>query len=210
MSNTTQVGQFRKDQLENYTGDTITLTRQTGKFINNNSFKVNQIYYVPSLHIQNNGGKEKYIDLILVNGPIEQVIKTVPFLGEENKYIDFAFVPKKEFKEIHLRKRSNNASATSGQSQLEVIEKKNILDSITDIGSIKKLGFQATPGFTFILNGEIIRVGKSGTYSISDIDINSIGIINDEDAENMNPDNPIPFNEDSNYFLMDYQYIKEV
>ena len=83
-----------------------------------------------------------------------------------------------------------------------IAEKKDELDAL-----IAENAFPDKEEFAFILNGELIRVGKSGTYSISDINVKTLGVVGNVTA---NPDNPIPFNEDSNYFLMDYQYIKEV
>lgn len=204
MSNTMQIGQFRKDQLSQNNDVLITINNDASTL-----FEADIIYYIPSLYI-NNDSSVQLIDVVLTGDGIEQVVATVPFpYGRGSKHIELAFVPKRNFNKIILRKRSDTGGNLSFSST-EAIKKENVLNQLPHVGVIKKLGFQAAPGFAFILNGEIIRVGKSGTYMVSDIDIKSIGIIDNQKIENINPDNPIPFNEDSNYFLMDYQYIKEV
>ena len=201
MSNVIQVGQLRKDQLSQENDVLITINNNTSTL-----FEADTIYYIPSLYI-NNDSSIQLIDVVLTGDGAEQVVATVPFpYGPGSKHIELAFVPKRNFNKINLRKRSDKGGNLSFSST-EMIKKENILNQLPHVGVIKKLGFQAAPGFAFILNGELVRVGKSGTYSISDINVKTLGVVGNATA---NPDNPIPFNEDSNYFLMDYQYVKEV
>lgn len=69
----------------------------------------------------------------------------------------------------------------------------NIIPSL-DIGNrgkLKQIGVQSRPGLPMCINGEMIRVGRSGIYEINHgIDITFVGFM--------------PSEED--HFLMDYQY----
>lgn len=62
---------------------------------------------------------------------------------------------------------------------------------IDNRGRLKQIGVQGRPGLEMCINGEMIRVGRSGIYEINHgIDITFVGFIPDED----------------DHFLMDYQY----
>lgn len=69
----------------------------------------------------------------------------------------------------------------------------NIIPSldIENKGRLKQIGVQSRPGLEMCINGEMIRVGRSGIYEINHgVDITFIGFIPDEE----------------DHFLMDYQY----
>lgn len=203
MSNVIQVGQLRADPLKNYIKSSFEIDTQSGKiFSPDQPFEAGTIYYISGIPVK--GNQNSYTHIYLSDGAMKQSIKTIPFIKEETKTIDIAFVPKNTCKTIYIKK-SNDADGIEAKKTITINTLANILP--VDGNTIQKLGFQAAPGFTFVLNGELIRVGKSGTYSISDINVKTLGVVGNATA---NPDNPIPFNEDSNYFLMDYQYVKEV
>lgn len=69
----------------------------------------------------------------------------------------------------------------------------NIIPSL-DIGQrakLKQIGIQSRPGLPICVNGEMIRVGRSGIYEINHgIDITFVGFMPEE----------------KDHFLMDYQY----
>lgn len=69
----------------------------------------------------------------------------------------------------------------------------NIISSlnIENRGRLKQIGIQSRPGLEMCINGEMIRVGRSGIYEINHgIDITFVGFMPEED----------------DHFLMDYQY----
>lgn len=73
----------------------------------------------------------------------------------------------------------------------------NVLDYITNIGeqikSFKQIGVQGFPGLGMCINGEYIRIGKSGLYELNNgVNVSFIGFIQEK--------------EDKNYFLLDYKY----
>lgn len=62
---------------------------------------------------------------------------------------------------------------------------------IENMGRLKQIGVQSHPGLEMCINGEMIRVGRTGIYEINHgIDINFIGFMPEED----------------DHFIMDYQY----
>lgn len=94
-----------------------------------------------------------------------------------------------------------NPDGTYGRTikvQVEVItEVLNVIESlgavINNKTSLKQIGIQTRPGLLMSINGEGIKVGRSGIYEINNgIVINSIGFI-------LEPG-------DNTYFIMDYQY----
>lgn len=69
----------------------------------------------------------------------------------------------------------------------------NIRTSLGGVDKIKKLGIQGAPGFLMCINGEEIRVGKSGIYELLDgVYVTFIGFIIDPTSKEQ--------------FIMDYQY----
>lgn len=69
----------------------------------------------------------------------------------------------------------------------------NIIPSldIENLGRLKQIGIQSRPGLEMCINGEMIRVGRSGIYEMNyGIDITFIGFMPNE----------------NDHFLMDYQY----
>lgn len=65
--------------------------------------------------------------------------------------------------------------------------------AINNKGVLKQIGVQSAPGLLMSINGEAIKVGRSGLYEIKNgVPVTFIGFILDED--------------DERYFILDYQY----
>lgn len=78
------------------------------------------------------------------------------------------------------------------EASIEFYSIINLLTTVIQPNILKKIGVQAPSGTLMSINGEQIRVGKSGIYEImEEIDINSIGFV---------------VKDDSSYFILDYQY----
>ena len=74
-------------------------------------------------------------------------------------------------------------------------EFKNIIDYIdtNGTGQIKQIGIQSAPGFQMCIDGEQIRIGRSGLYEIKNgVIIKFIGFVIDP--------------EDNQHFMLDYLY----
>jgi len=96
---------------------------------------------------------------------------------------------------------TTNTTGTSGRLIQFEIEKiahiYNIINylnpSINNLGKLKQIGVQGPTGLLMCINGEEIRIGRTGIYEINyGISINSIGFIIEEN--------------DNKNFLLDYQY----
>ena len=73
----------------------------------------------------------------------------------------------------------------------------NVIDYIGH-SPLLKIGIQGPTGLLFCINGEEIRMGKSGIYEIlNGYKVNSIGFV-------PKPDSISPGGKD--YFVLDYQY----
>ena len=74
---------------------------------------------------------------------------------------------------------------------------KNVIDvlnpSIENKGVLKQIGVQSAPGLMMCINGEQIRVGRTGIYELKNTGINIyyLGFI---------------FEDENTYFILDYQY----
>ena len=132
--------------------------------------------------------------------------------GDESEYstFDFIFSPNENrtFNEIYFELQRTaaqdlniqNPDGTFGRKvNLEIVklaEINNVIDtlnpSIANRGKLKQIGIQTAPGLIICVNGEQIKVGRSGLYEIKNgVEINFIGFI----VEN-----------NDKYFILDYQY----
>ena len=148
------------------------------------------------------------IKLKTEDGKREQIIKTYE-LGSGNYYhsVEFAFTPKTDFSKIVFElARSQQYDFMEGEprkmafyngSRVVLASVFNILESLLELNSIFKLGIQGPTDLIVCVNGEPIRIGKSGIFEIfkDDFNIYSVGFII----------NPNDTNKDKN-FIMDYCY----
>ena len=109
----------------------------------------------------------------------------------------------------YLDENQSNYTLSDGST---IVKTKNILPYLKDSYSIKRihqLGIQGVPGFRFFINDELIQIGKSGIYVVSDIDFISLNfaVINGHTVAS-NSHIPISLNENIDYFLMDFTYEK--
>ncbi len=90
-----------------------------------------------------------------------------------------------------------NPDGTHGRKMNIIITNLARIENVLDYIGIKpviKIGIQGHPGLLMSINGEEIRVGRSGIYEMTyDMKVESIGfVVKDTDKQN--------------YFVMDYQY----
>lgn len=143
----------------------------------------------------------------------EHTVQTVSIpKGETDDYSTFEIVitPNDDFtyNRVHFKLARNaedykivNEKGKNGRLvKLEVEKLENIYNvidtlnaAINDKGVLKQIGVQTAPGLLMAINGEAIKVGRSGLYEIKNgIPITFVGFIVDED--------------DERYFILDYQY----
>lgn len=156
------------------------------------------------------------LDIILRNTTLAadntQTLGTIQVpAGAPDDYSTFEFVitpnENRVFNQIHFELARTiedydklNADGTYGRQIKLVIERlakiQNLIDtlnpSIDNKGALKQIGVQSVPGLIMCINGEQIKVGRSGIYEIKNgIQVTFIGFI----VEN-----------GDKYFILDYQY----
>lgn len=141
----------------------------------------------------------------------ELVTITVP-VGNPTDFVVFDLIipPNSTYNQINFILNRNskdymieNEDGTYGRKiNMEILnfdEIINIIDtylnaSIKNRGALKQIGVQGAPGTLMCIDGEEIRIGRSGIYEINNgIIINFLGFIIHDDVDNKS-------------FILDYQY----
>lgn len=138
----------------------------------------------------------------------EQTIETVKIdKGSEDEYVTFEIVlsPNNLYNEIHfiLTRTMDDYQNEARIINLRIDKFGTINNIITQLSSaihgksiLKQIGIQSAPGLGMCINGEMIRVGRSGLYEIRNgVEIYFIGFLIDSNSS-----------ENNKYFLLDYQY----
>lgn len=146
------------------------------------------------------------------SGNNEQIIAefTVPQSTIEDDWTNFEIViaPNKTYGQLYwdLRRTISNDYLSTSDMQVEgaigrkmtiVINQFAIIKNIVkDINKIVKIGVQGPPSLLMCINGEQIRIGKTGIFEINEdnISISFVGFV------------PKVKNGILEYFIMDYEY----
>lgn len=122
--------------------------------------------------------------------------------GNGYSTFEFVFTPNSTFNQVifELQRLDIDFTGVSRVLNIEVINFSRVNNIISDylaskysgLSSLKKIGIQSNPGLLFTINGEEIRVGRSGIYELyhKDIDITYLGFVAI----------------DENYFILDFKY----
>ena len=141
----------------------------------------------------------------------EQTLETITIeQGKKNDFAIFEIVipPNQYYNQIQfvlnrvlIDYNNENEDGTYGRKvNMEILKLKeiyNVIDflnpAIENTGRLKQIGVQSAPGLLMSIDGEAVRVGRSGIYEINNgISVSFIGFI-------VEPD-------DNKYFILDYQY----
>ena len=141
----------------------------------------------------------------------EQTLETITIeQGKKNDFAIFEIVipPNQSYNQIQfvlnrvlIDYNNENEDGTYGRKvNMEILKLKeiyNVIDflnpAIENTGRLKQIGVQSAPGLLMSIDGEAVRVGRSGIYEINNgISVSFIGFI-------IEPD-------DNKYFILDYQY----
>ena len=139
----------------------------------------------------------------------EEEIETITVVANDDPdassiQYEVFFVPDKAYNTIKFELQRTSAdfsiSGENGIKGRQVVITEYHIEEIENILAlealngriIRKLGLQGPTGLTFVIDGEIIRIGKSGIYELynDDLTIEFIGVILDEGQA----------------FIMDYKY----
>jgi hypothetical protein len=133
--------------------------------------------------------------------------------GTESTVFEIIFNPNQTYNKVifELRRlvldfQTTNKNGTGGRLMevriLQFDQITNILGKIpgyTDVKSLKKIGVQGPPGLLMCINGEEIRIGRSGVYELynDNITITYIGFVIKDSL----------FTQDGkDFFIMDFKY----
>lgn len=171
-----------------------------------------QTYYYIRFHIQQNKDtvQKFYLKLSMENASIQdeqqqQIIEEfVVNQGENIQWFEAIINPNTSYDQIlwelqrsYIDYTTENSRGTSGRLMTVQVDEltilNNIINSLTGIRNLSKIGVQGPPSLLMCINGQQIRIGRSGIYEINNpgISISFIGFV---------PKNT------SDYFIMDYEY----
>lgn len=216
------IGQYRYSKSENYFSSTtskkIALNDQTYVDAEGGNFKnVDLAYEAPFIGLHTyyfkcelrglgEGIAQNFtIKLKDDSGEREQIVKhySLSSQGQDRStVIELVFTPKTYFSKLVFildRKTTSDFDrkmSFSPAKEVTLSEVKDIFEtsSFGNIDSIFKIGIQGDPDLIVCINGEPIRLGRSGMFEIheDDFSIYSIGFI--------------PPTSNDSYFIMDYCY----
>ena len=141
----------------------------------------------------------------------EQTLETITIKQKKkNNFATFEIIipPNQSYNQIQfilnrisIDYNNENEDGTYGRKiNMEILKLKEIYNvinflnpAIENTGRLKQIGVQSAPGLLMSIEGEAIRVGRSGIYEINNgISVSFIGFV-------VEPD-------DNKYFILDYQY----
>lgn len=142
---------------------------------------------------------------------ITQDVKTYTIpAGPETEYVDFeiVFAPDSDYQYVLFfleRTQFDYQASEARKLNIEILDFATIKNIVSDlftelqITTFSKIGIQSAPGTLMCINGEEIRVGRSGIYEINNgVPISFVGFASTK--ENLG-DNPR-----INFFILDYAY----
>lgn len=165
-------------------GGTIPGTQSITVKLHNSTAQTNNTQFIDTVIVSEGAGKETFEMIIQPNANYDAIDFTLSRSAIEYNTI--------------------NDDGSYGREATVVVEKLtevlNIIESISGAidnkTSLKQIGVQARPGMLMTINGEGIKVGRSGIYEINNgVVVNSIGFVIESGDNNQ-----------SNYFILDYQY----
>jgi len=208
------VKQFRRTQLSetdyktpiSYTMGTVTTTSGGVSFSDVNisaSLSASQSYYLVFTVAQKDDSVQDFtIKLTSSTSDSYQVIDTLSCpIGKGTQTYEFIFTPSMAYDEVVFELARISADYINGRvAEIEVSDFSAITDIMGQLGTteIQKIGIQGVPGQLMCINGEQIRIGRSGIYEIDNgYSITSIGFIVKKSSTST---------DGLDYFTIDYQY----
>ena len=224
-----QFGQFRSSQVDSYTISLqISMDRQpTEKFSSNDIVFYNVCGNLSNDNIVNN--KNSYYLQFEVQEKIDSVQKfylklkntmqeedneqlieefIVP-MGRGKRYFEIIFTPNSTYDQILWELQRTALDYRLDYNRLmditvtEFVQLINILpilkQTYNDITYLTKIGIQGPPSLLMCINGEQIRIGKSGIYELNN-DLIKITFISFIPKQNTFSSNTL------DYFIMDFEY----
>lgn len=146
---------------------------------------------------------------------IQNIRSFVVKQGLETTTFELIFTPNSNYNQIVFELKrmaldfyTDNGDGTSGRiMKIKILQFDRVINVISSylaknfpgMTSLKKIGIQGPPGLLFCIDGEEIRIGRSGIYELynEDITISNIGFIIKDSL----------FTQDGkDFFIMDFKY----
>lgn len=190
-----QIGQLRKNQINEYTIDLSYSFSDENKIISNIELYPNKSYYFSFNILCSDSPQIFTLYLVKNNGETTddiQKIKTYTIAAGDSSLAypcELILSPNATYDQLIFKAEQNSTLSEITISSLKEIV--NILENL-GITQLEKIGVQGPSGLLMCINREEIRIGRFEIYEmLSDIKINYVGFI--------------PKKEDD-FFIMDYQY----
>lgn len=208
------IGQFRRTDIgtSNYEENidkTITIGSddKDGAILLNGGFIAGRIYRLQATLTSTNLPANTKIKIKLKdNNNKYQIVKVINMSSSYE--LNLIFIPQYDFGKIvfEIDRISNTSISQNAQvsaTQVKITIMKNIISELgNNITKLSRVGIQGPEGMLFIINGELLKMGKSRIFMSDEMEIASVCFIVSE-LENNDPffmENNVPF------FIMDYQY----
>ncbi|AXF52529.1 MAG: carbohydrate binding domain protein [Caudoviricetes sp.] len=216
-----QIGQVTKNQISSYltnityrkdlvnTEDTI-IAFQNPRLVLSGSNVLSSMYtYYLSFKVRQNATYAQDFTVKLKSDaentevPFQDIKKFNVKKGNSYSTFEFVFTPNSTFNQVifELQRLNIDFTGTSRVLNIEITNFSRVNNIISDylipkysgLSNLKKIGIQGKPGLLFTINGEEIRVGRSGIYELyhKDITISYLGFVAIDD---------------DNHFILDFKY----
>lgn len=209
------IGQFRRTDIgtSNYEENidkTITIGSddKDSAILLNGGFVAGRIYRLQATLKSTNLPSNTQIKIKLKdnNNNKYQIVKIINISSSYK--LNLIFIPQYDFGKIvfEIDRISNTSISQNAQvsaEQVKITIMKNIISELgNNITRLRRIGIQGPEGMLFVINGELLKMGKSRIFMSDEMEITSVCFIVNE-LENNDPffmENNVPF------FIMDYQY----
>lgn len=176
-------------------------------------FKEGITYYLNFRYTQQGSGSIHtiYLKLLSEDGTKEMTIKQKSGGWGSDEII---FTPNRDYQYFIVQIKRDKASLrikdlyckidsiSSFYELKNILQANNFKNKFPEVVSIKKLGLQAPEGLIFALNGKDFKVGKSGIYTVSDVEIDHLCFF----LKKINTDLYPYQNQAEQFFIMDFEY----
>jgi hypothetical protein len=209
------IGQFRRTDIgtSNYEKD-VDKTITTGLDENNDGvilfregLSAGEIYRLQATLKSTNLPSNTKIKIKLKDSNNKYQILKIINISSSYK-LNLIFIPQYNFEKIvfEIDRISNASISQNARVSAEQIKLTSMTNIISELGNnitrLKRVGIQGPEGMSFVINGELLKMGKSRIFMSDEMEITSVCFII-EDLSKTDPffmENNIPF------FIMDYQY----
>lgn len=214
-----RIGQLTKEQMTNYmdklayrqtlldTEDTIIVFQNPCLNLSGTNVVSSLFSYYIKFKVKQSTAYTQDFVIKLKNSKYTQEIKTLN-VKKGNDYTSFEliFTPNATYNQIIFElKRTNIDFGTTSRvmnvtistlSKINNVIETYLSSKYSGLANLKKIGLQGKSNLLFTINGEEIRIGRSGIYELyhQDITITYLGFVIDENTK------------EDEYFILDFKY----